>query len=124
MLQNRAMAALFADTVRPPFNRVTMIRKAKRSAKKTDLNRVWADRVGTNAVGGQIRERRMQLKMTQEQLAAQCQVRGLNLSRGTLAKIEARIRFVKACELFIIAKVMQTRMEDFYPPGFGDRHVQ
>jgi hypothetical protein len=28
----------------------------------------------------------------------------LNLTRGTLAKIESRIRFVTACELAIIAR--------------------
>ncbi len=57
--------------------------------------------------------------MTQEQLAARCQVQGLNLSRSTLAKIEAQVRLLKACELFIIAKILKVPMERFYPEGFG-----
>ncbi|KAF0170547.1 MAG: helix-turn-helix domain-containing protein [Limisphaerales bacterium] len=72
-----------------------------------------------NVVGGQLRQLRSELGLTQEQLAARCQVLGLDMSRGTLAKIEARVRLVKACELFIIAKVLKLPMERFYPPDYG-----
>jgi len=92
-----------------------------RRKKQTGLNKVWADAKTANVVGLLVRELRRKCGFTQEQLAAQCQVRGLNLTRSTLAKIEARLRFIKACELFIIAKVLNVPMEDFYPPGFGGR---
>lgn len=72
-----------------------------------------------NVVGLMVCKLRSEHGLTQEQLAAKCQVRGLNLSRGTLAKIEARVRFLKACELFVIAKVLNRPMEHFYPPNFG-----
>ncbi|MFM8470350.1 MAG: hypothetical protein ACKODH_10325 [Limisphaerales bacterium] len=52
-------------------------------------------------------------------MAARCQLLGLDLTRGTLAKIEAQIRLLKACELFIIARVLNVPMEHFYPAGFG-----
>lgn len=92
-----------------------------RRKKQTGLNKVWTDGRTANVVGRRVRELRRHRGCTQEQLSAQCQVRGLNLSRSTLAKIEARVRFIKACELFIIAKVLNVPMEDFYPPGFGGR---
>ena len=92
-----------------------------RRKRQTGLNKVWTDARVTNVVGPLVRQLRQQRGCTQEQLAAQCQVRGLNLTRSTLAKIEARLRFIKACELFIIAKVLNVPMEDFYPPGFGGR---
>ena len=95
----------------------------KRVSRKSGLNKVWADEKTANVVGLMIRKVRRKLGLTQEQLAAQCQVRGLNLSRGTLAKIEARLRFVKACELFVIAKVLKLPMEHFYPEGFGRRRT-
>ena len=92
-----------------------------RRKRQTGLNKVWADGQTANVVGRLVRELRQQRGFTQEQLSARCQVRGLNLTRSTLAKIEARVRFIKACELFIIAKVLNLPMEDFYPPGFGGR---
>ena len=92
-----------------------------RRKNQTGLNKVWADGQTANVVGRLVRELRRKCGFTQEQLSARCQVRGLNLTRSTLAKIEARVRFIKACELFIIAKVLNLPMEDFYPPGFGGR---
>ena len=91
-----------------------------RRKKKRGVDKVWIDGNKANVVGLLIRKLRRQFGFTQEQLAAQCQVRGLNLSRGTLAKIEARIRLIKACELYIIAKVLKVPMEYFYPPDFGN----
>ena len=85
------------------------------------MNKVWADGKTANIVGRLVRELRRKRGFTQEQLSARCQVRGLNLTRSTLAKIEARVWFIKACELFIIARVLNVPMEDFYPPGFGGR---
>ena len=98
-----------------------MARKAnkKKAQGVKDPDRRWINVQGTNAIGQSIRKQRLRQRLTQDQLAAQCQVRGLNLTRGTLAKIEAQIRHLKACELYIIAKVMGISMEQFYPPGFG-----
>src|ERR1051326_7132192 len=45
-----------------------------------------------NIVGPQIRKLRYQQNLTQEQLAARCGIRGWDISRATLSKIEAQIR--------------------------------
>jgi transcriptional regulator with XRE-family HTH domain len=72
-------------------------------------------------VGPMVREFRIRAGLTQKELAARCQERGLELTRGTLANIESKVRFTTACELFILARVLKTPMENFFPAGFGDR---
>lgn len=59
--------------------------------------------------------------MTQDQLAAKCQLKGLDIGRATLAQIEARIRCVKDRELFLIAKVLRVKTDDLFPKGTGAR---
>lgn len=73
----------------------------------------------SNAVGAQIRKLRNAQDMTQERLVAQCQLRGLPITRGTLAKVEAQIRGCSAEELFIIAKVFGVQMEELFPKGYA-----
>ena len=97
-----------------------MPRASHHPAKKSTKPIAWLRTGGTNAVGEKIRALRLQHKMTQKQLVLQCRSRGLNLSRGTLAKIEARIRLITDCELFIIAKVLNEPMGDLFPVGFGE----
>ena len=60
-----------------------------------------------NVVGPQVQKLRYQLGLTQEQLAARCQVRGWDISRATLSQIEARLRCVIDSELLILAKVLK-----------------
>lgn len=72
-----------------------------------------------NVIGPQLRAHRAKAGLTQKELAALCERKGLKLTRGTLAKIEAQVRYVTACELFIIAKVLKVPLERFYPAGFG-----
>lgn len=71
-----------------------------------------------NVVGPALRRFRNERGLTQEQLAAQCQVRGIYLTRSTLAKIEAQVRYVKACELFVIGKILKVPLEHFFTPDF------
>ena len=73
-----------------------------------------------NFVGPRIREFRRADGLSQKKLAAFCLERGLEMPRSTLAKVEAQIRFVKAYELFIIARILNRPLEQFFPPGFGD----
>ncbi|MBI3877535.1 MAG: helix-turn-helix transcriptional regulator [Verrucomicrobia bacterium] len=72
-----------------------------------------------NVVGHLLRRHRMEAGLTQKELAAHCQSHGLNLTRGTLAKIEARVRFIKADELFILAKILNVPLERFFPSDFA-----
>ena len=73
-----------------------------------------------NVVGPLLRKFRMEAGLSQKELVSRCEELGLNLTRGTLAKIESRVRFVKACELFILAKVLKISLDRFYPPHYGD----
>ncbi len=74
-----------------------------------------------NVAGPAVRKLRIKAGLTQKELAARCEEKGLALTRGTLAKIESQTRFVTADELFIIAKVLAVRLERFFPPGYGER---
>lgn len=74
-----------------------------------------------NVVGFQIQKARYQLGLTQEQFAARCQMAGLDISRGTLAQIESRVRYITDEELFIIASTLNTSLEDLFPPAMKKR---
>lgn len=54
--------------------------------------------------------------MTQEQLAIKLQMAGYDRSRGTLAKIEARLLWVGDHELFFFAKVLEVPLTALFPP--------
>jgi transcriptional regulator with XRE-family HTH domain len=88
-----------------------MNRERKMSAEKTAPPQ--------NVVGPMVRKYRLKAGLTQEELASSCRTLGLNLTRGTLAKIESQVRFIKACELYMIAQVLKIPLERFYPAGYG-----
>jgi len=68
-----------------------------------------------NVVGREVQKRRYALKLTQEQLAAKCQLHGLHISRGTLSQIEAQIRCVTDEELFLLASVLGVSADSLFP---------
>ncbi len=65
-------------------------------------------------MGANIRRLRTAKTMTQEQLCAQLQVRGCDISRGTLAKIEAGIRHISVEELTAIKIVLDAPYEELF----------
>lgn len=65
-----------------------------------------------NLVGCRIRQKRMSMKLSQEKLAAKCNVLGWDISRATLSKIEAEIRRVNDAELLILAKALKLTPND------------
>lgn len=67
-----------------------------------------------NVVGPQVRRLREAQNMTQEEFAARCNVMGLNISRGTLAKIEAQVRRVTDDEVALLAKALKTSVDALY----------
>ncbi len=71
-----------------------------------------------NAVGGEIRKLRDSKGWTQEVLAARCAVAGYDISRGTLAKIEAQIRGISDVEMFVIAKTLGVTIPELFPKDF------
>jgi transcriptional regulator with XRE-family HTH domain len=68
-----------------------------------------------NVVGPQIRKARCQLELSQSELAARCQMAGLDISRSTLGQIEIRFRYISDEELFILASVLGVTPNDLYP---------
>ncbi len=70
-----------------------------------------------NIVGGQIRRIRYRQDLSQEGLAAKCGVLGWDISRGTLAKIEAQIRCVTDREAWILARALRVPLQELFPPG-------
>ena len=72
-----------------------------------------------NYIGPKIRSLRNAKNWTQEVLVARCGVAGHDITRGTLAKIEAGIRGVSDVELFVIAKVLGVKIEELFPDSFA-----
>ena len=68
-----------------------------------------------NLVGPQVRKARAWLKLTQEDLAANLQLAGWDISRASLAKIEAQLRWVADWELYLLADVLGMAMHEFFP---------
>ena len=68
-----------------------------------------------NVVGPQIQRLRVHAGLTQDALAAKCGVAGWDVSRGTLAKIESRVRCVNDAELFVLARVLKTELHALFP---------
>lgn len=72
-----------------------------------------------NFVGETIRKLRNAQNFTQEMLSARCGVAGREISRGTLAKIEAEIRGITDVELFVLARALGVGIEELFPPKFA-----
>ena len=75
-----------------------------------------------NVVGPQVRKVRGRLGLTQEQLAAQCQLAGLDISRSTLGQIEARLRYVSDEELIVLASLLDVAIDHLYPEDLLKRY--
>jgi len=71
--------------------------------------------IARNVVGPKIRARRCQLKLTQAMLAARCRRLGWDISRETLAKIEAQFRWVSDFELLCLAMALNTTVSELLP---------
>lgn len=71
---------------------------------------IKADRI----IGGNIRKIRSKMGLTQEQLASKLQLIDCDISRGTLAKIEAGIRHISVKELNAIKQILSMSYEDFF----------
>ena len=68
-----------------------------------------------NIVGPQVRRCRDQLGWSQGALAAKCQVAGWDISRGIVAAIEGRVRWVGDFELVMLAKVLRVAPMELLP---------
>ncbi|MGV3774939.1 MAG: helix-turn-helix domain-containing protein [Verrucomicrobiales bacterium] len=68
-----------------------------------------------NLIGPAVRRLRCKKGITQEVFAARCNVLGLDISRGTLSKIEACLRKVSDIELLFLAKALKVNVDDLFP---------
>ena len=67
-----------------------------------------------NIVGVNVRRIREKKEWTQDQLAAKCNLMQWNISRGTLAKIEAKVRRVTDVEVKTLAEVLNISIEELF----------
>jgi len=68
-----------------------------------------------NVIGPRLRMLRHAKGLTQEQVAARCQVRGFDLTRGTLAKIESQVRAVSDHEIPFLAAGVEAEIQELFP---------
>ena len=69
-----------------------------------------------NVVGPQIRKLRYRQSLTQDALAARCARLGWDVSRGTVAKVEAQVRCVSDSEMLVFARALKVGVDALYPP--------
>lgn len=60
-----------------------------------------------NICGDRVHEARCKLRLTQNDLAAQLQVAGINIERDSVSRIEIGTRFVADYELRELAKILK-----------------
>lgn len=69
-----------------------------------------------NIIGPKVREIRDRHGWSQEKLAAKCQMAGWDISRGIVAAIEGRVRWVGDFELVLLSHVLQVDVKELLPP--------
>jgi len=68
-----------------------------------------------NIVGPNVRRLRNNQDISQERLAAQCQLIGWDISREGIAKIESQVRGVSDIELLKLAKALRVHFSVLFP---------
>ena len=69
-----------------------------------------------NISGNNLKKIRRQKNMSQETLSHLLQLEGVVIDRFSISRIEAGTRFVADYELYMLAKVLDARLEDFFVP--------
>ena len=73
------------------------------------MNRVIEKKIGNN-----IRDLRESCGMTQDSLAAQLQLRGCDITRSAVAKIEVGQRHLYPDEIILIREILNVSFEDIF----------
>ena len=73
------------------------------------MNTVVEKKVGKN-----IRSLREKSKLTQEELAAQLQIRGCDITRSAVAKIEVGQRHLYPDEIILIKEILKVSFDDIF----------
>ncbi|MBR9910583.1 MAG: helix-turn-helix transcriptional regulator [Gammaproteobacteria bacterium] len=67
-----------------------------------------------NIVGPMVGQLRVAQGLSQEELAGRCNLLGWDISRGTLAKIEAQVRRVTDDEVLLLARALGVKPNDLF----------
>ena len=67
-----------------------------------------------NIIGPKVREIRESKGMTQEELAAKCNLLNWDISRSTLAKIESQVRRITDEEVELLARALNVELNTLY----------
>lgn len=67
-----------------------------------------------NLVGPELRRLRDVAGLSQAKVAERCQLKGWDLSRSTLAKIEAQVRRINDGEIFLLCKVLGCPIDELF----------
>ena len=65
-------------------------------------------------LGQNIRKLRMERKLSQEQVSAQMQVRGCDITRSAIAKIEVGQRHIYPDELKLLKEILAVSFEELF----------
>ena len=65
-------------------------------------------------IGARIRTLREQAGLTQEQVSAQLQVRGCDITRSALAKIEVGQRHLYPDEVLLLKEILHTTLDEIF----------
>lgn len=76
--------------------------------------------LGDIPLGRNIQAIRMKRKLTQAELSAKMQLQGSNMSRSTLANIEAGRRNIKAKDLRALKTILDVEYEEFFKESSGN----
>jgi transcriptional regulator with XRE-family HTH domain len=68
-----------------------------------------------NVIGSQVRKLREQKGWNQNQFAAKLQLAGWDTSQGSLSRLENGERRVPDLELFVLADVLDAKLDDLFP---------
>ena len=67
-----------------------------------------------NQIGPTVRRLREKKGWTQEQLVAHCHLLGWEISRGTLAKMEAQVRRITDIEVALLAQSLKVSVNQLF----------
>lgn len=67
-----------------------------------------------NIIGPNIRKIREASGLTQEELAARCNLLEWDISRGTIAKIESQVRRITDIEVLLFSKALNVTPTELY----------
>jgi len=70
-----------------------------------------------NVIGPKVKALRSSKRLTQEALAARCNIKKWDISRSTLAKIEAQVRHANDKEVALLAEALNVSVKDLYDQG-------